>query len=167
MTDEYDETQPEHELEPRKAPAISPTADNWVQSLAFETALEYFTPQELQRKFELTPEAFQKITQVDAFQRAVADYRREIDDEGIAFRLRARKAAEQILSELYEMAFDQTIDAKDRLKAMEMMCRYAGFESQAKDGGGGGLKLQIYTNLNLGQDQQSTYTIEIPQEAAE
>lgn len=163
--DEYDEYDEYHDA-PRKPPVISPTTENWVQSLAFEVALGYFTPQELQTKFQLTPEAYSKITELDAFRRAEADYRREIDDEGIAFRLRARKSAEQVLEELYAMAFDRTIAAKDRLKAMEMMCRYAGFESQAKDGDSGGLKLQIYTNLNLNREQESSYTIEIPQEKA-
>lgn len=97
-----------------------------------------------------------------AFRRAVADYRREIDDEGIAFRLRARKGAEAILSELFAISFDQSLDAKDRLKAMEMLCKYAGFETN-KQPGENGVKLQIYTNLSLnGADTGQTYTIEIP-----
>lgn len=155
----------ELDSERTKPPAIPQTADNWVQSLAFEVALGYFTPEELQLKFDLSPEAYEKITHMPAFRQAEGDYRREIDDEGIAFRLRARKAAEQILMELYEMAFDRSIEAKDRLKAMEMLCRYAGFESQAKEGNDGGLKLQIYTNLNMG-GQDRTYSIEIPTDAA-
>lgn len=137
--------------------------ENWVQNLAFEVALGYFTPEELQTKFGLTPEAYQQITSMVDFRRAEADYRREIDDEGIAFRLRARKAAEEILSEMYAMAFDQTLDAKDRLRAMELMCKYAGFDANKAEGEGGGVKLQIYTNLNLGPEDK-TYTIEIPQQ---
>ena len=138
---------------------------NWVEEMAFEVALGYFTPEDLQLKYDLTESHYNHITTLPAFKKATADYRREIDDEGIAFRLRARKCAEDILEELYSMAFDQTLDAKDRLKAMEMMCKYAGFETHKQEGDGG-VKLQIFTNLNLnGNAPQQTYTIEVPYEA--
>lgn len=136
---------------------------SWVEALAFEVALEYFTPEDLQLKFDLTPEKYQAITTMPAFRRAVNDYAREINDEGVAFRLRARKAAEDILDELHAMAFDQRLEAKDRLKAMEMMCRYAGFESQRQEDGSG-VKLQIVTNLSMGGGGTTgqTYEIEVP-----
>lgn len=140
-------------------------AENWVQELAFEVALGYFTPEELRTKFDLSESHLAHIQGLPAFKKAVGDYRREIDDEGIAFRLRARKAAEDIIEELYAMAFTQTIDAKDRLKAMEMLCKYAGFET-AKTEGSDGVKLQIYTNLNFG-GAEKTYTIEIPKEGVQ
>jgi hypothetical protein len=140
----------------------TPGHENWVQELAFEVALEYFPPEDLQLKFELTPSHFLHITSMPDFKRAVAAYRREIDDEGIAFRLRARKAAEGVLEEMYSMCFDQTLKAQDRLKAMEMLCKYAGFETQ-KQNSDGGVKLQIFTNLSLeGNTTGQTYEIEVP-----
>lgn len=140
----------------------NPAVQNWVQELAFEVALGYFTPEDLQLKYDLTPDQYAHVTALPSFRKASADYRREIDDEGIAFKLRARKAAEDILEELHAMAFDQRLDAKDRLKAMEMVCKYAGFEAQRVDDGGG-VKLQIFTNLDLnGASSGQTYTIEVP-----
>lgn len=136
---------------------------NWTHELAFEVALGYFTPEDLQLKYDLSPEQYDRVTNLPAFRRASADYRREIDDEGIAFKLRARKAAEDILDELHHMAFNQVLDAKDRLKAMEMLCRYAGFETQKQEDGNG-VKLQIVTNLALGGGGSTgqTYEIEVP-----
>jgi|AntDeeMinimDraft_6_1070357.scaffolds.fasta_scaffold09301_3 hypothetical protein len=135
---------------------------NWAEELAFEVALEYFTPEDLQLKYDLPPDQYEHVTALPSFRKAVSEYRREIDDEGIAFRLRARRCADDILVEVYAMAFDEKLDAKDRLKAAEMICRYAGFET-AKTDGEGGVKLQIYTNLNLSSSTpDQTYTIEIP-----
>lgn len=138
---------------------------NWVEELAFEVALEYFAPEDLQLKFELSPQRYQRITSVPEFKRAVADYRREIDDEGIAFKLRARKCAELMLEEIHEMAFDQRVDAKTRLEAMKTMCHYAGYDMKTAEDGGG-IKVQIISNLSLNdQNPQGVYTIEMPQEA--
>jgi len=146
-----------------KTPAVR---ENWVEEMAFEVALGYFTPEDLQLKYELSPAHYDHIVGLPAFRKATADYRREIDDEGIAFRLRARKAAEEVLDEIYAAAFDRTEDLKDRLKAAEMLCKYAGFET-AKADGEGGVKLQIFTNLSLnGSSPQQTYTIEIPNDVA-
>lgn len=144
--------------------AIKPVTDNWVQELAFEVALGYFAPEDLQLKYDLTPAQYAHVTSLPAFRKASADYRREIDDEGIAFRLRARKAAEDVLAELHAMAFDQRVDARDRLKAMEMLCKYAGFESRREEGDGG-IKLQIVTNLDMGSAPSRTYTIEVPNDS--
>jgi hypothetical protein len=140
-------------------------AGNWVQEFAFEVALGYFTPEELQLKYNLSPEQYAHVSTLAPFRKAVGDYRREIDDEGIAFRLRARKAAEDILTELHSMAFNQTLDAPHRLKAMEMLCKYAGFETKREDTNQG-VKLQIFTNLSLNANTpQQTYTIEIPNDS--
>lgn len=146
--------------------ALEVPTRNWVEELAFEVALGYFTPEELQLKYDMTPVQYEHVTKLPAFRKAEADYRREIDDEGIAFKLRARRAAEDILTELYAISFNQNIDAKDRLKAMEMLCRYAGFET-AKSEDGGGVKLQIYTNLSLNDSPKQTYTIEIPNDSVQ
>lgn len=146
-------------------PSLPNPVGNWVQELAFEVALEYFAPEDLMLKFDLSQRQYEHVTGLPAFRKTVSDYRREIDDEGIAFRLRARKAAEDVLSELHAMAFDQTIEAKDRLKAIELICRYAGFEMKKEDDGGG-IKLQIYTNLNMRNDPGQTYTIEVPEKVA-
>lgn len=143
-------------------PQLPNPVGNWVQELAFEVALEYFAPEDLMLKFDLTRSQYERIVTTPAFRKVVGDYRKEIDDEGIAFRLRARKAAEDVLSELHAMAFNQAIDAKDRLKAIELICRYAGFEMKKEDADGG-IKLQIYTNLNMKNDPGQTYTIEVPE----
>lgn len=136
------------------------TPQNWVQSLAFEVALEYFTPEDLRLKFNLDEETYRRVTALPDFRRAVADYRREIDDDGIAFRLRARKGAEDVLTEIYAMAFDQSAKMSERLAAARTLCEYAGYTKDKKEEGGG-VRLQIITNLGLSQeDVGQTYTVQ-------
>lgn len=133
--------------------------ENWVQQLAFEVALEYFAPEDLQLKFQLDPADYEQVVHHDDFRRAVADYRREIDDEGIAFKLRARKAAEDMLMVMYQIAHDADQKGADRIAAAKAVCEYAGYAKPQEEAGG--VKLQIITNLALGQaDTGQTYTIQ-------
>lgn len=136
---------------------------NWVTELAFETALGYYSPDQLMQQFDLRPSVFEKVQSLPDFQRAVAGYQREIDDEGIAFKLRARRSAALLLDELTFMAFDSNLDAKDRLKAIEMVAKYAGFGVDSTKNEEG-TKIIIQTNLNLNNkgSEKGVYTIDIP-----
>lgn len=135
--------------------------DNWVQRLAFEVALGYYAPEDLCLEFELTPGRLELIRQHRDFQKAVQSYRREIDDEGISFRLRARRSAEASLDVLTEIAFSPTEDASDRLRAVELLNRLAGTDKTAA-AAEQGPRLIIQTNLSLnGADSgRGVYTVE-------
>jgi hypothetical protein len=137
---------------------------NWATELAFEMALGYFSPEDLQIRFGLDDATFQKIQTDAAFKRSVLSYKKEIDDEGIAFKLRARKAAELVLEELTVIAFDAATDTSDRLKAMEMLARYAGFDMKNQKGEDGGVRVIIQTNLGLSSplEGRGEYTIAVP-----
>lgn len=141
---------------------------NWVTELAFEVALGYYPPADLAAQYNLSMATYDKVTQVPDFKRAVQAYQREIDDEGIAFKLRARRSAALLLDELTTMAFDRNVDAKDRLKAIELMCKYAGFGLESKPGEEG-TKIVINTNLalNNGSVEKGVYTLSIPDTAIE
>lgn len=151
------------DLAPDSLPSARATGTNWVTDLAFEVALGYYTSADLCVQYDVTEAQFERLREMTSFQRAVKAYRREIDDEGIAFRLRARKLAEAVLEELSGIAFDERLEPKDRLQAMTMLCRYAGFETKEQKTDTG-VRLIINTNLSLGEGAAGPqgYTIEVP-----
>lgn len=106
--------------------------DNWLADLAFEVALGYFTPDELQTRFDLTPTAFDQTLRTPAFTRAVQVFKRQIDEEGQEFKIKARKMASESLDVLFAIAANDMADQSDRIKAVEALCRYAGFDKGAE-----------------------------------
>lgn len=146
-------------------PEIGFATGNWATELAFEQALGYYSPEELRTRFDLTEEQYRVVTENDAFKKTMLSYKKEIDDEGIAFKLRARKAAELVLEELTTIAFDTLQDASDRIKAIEKICEYAGLGAKQQKDGDGGIRVVIQTNLGLSSpiEGRGEYTIAIPQ----
>ncbi len=121
--------------------------DNALADLAFEVALGYYTPDELQTRFDLSPTQFDHTTRTPAFQRAVQVFRRQIDEEGQEFRIKARKMASESLTVLFQIAGDDMADQADRIKAVEALCRYAGFDKGAESGP---TNQAFVVNINLG-----------------
>lgn len=118
---------------------------NWVQDLAFEVALGYFAPEELVLKFEISEAQLDTIQKHPAFKRAVKDYRRQIDDEGDAFRLRAKKSAELALEVPNRIAHDDLVDPATRLKAVDQIVQYAGWgKKDDKDSSGVTINIKTY-----------------------
>lgn len=99
----------------------------WVHDLAFEVALKYFTPDQLCRRFDLSPEQFEAVLQEPVFLREVDKRRREIDESGEQFKFKARKWASLLLEDLAAIAADDTASHGDRIKAFAEIARMAGY----------------------------------------
>jgi hypothetical protein len=121
---------------------------NWVADLAFEAALGYFSEEELLTKFELTPEKLRAVQVMPEFRKAVTAYRREIDEDGTEFKLKARKLASELLPELAVIAADDTASHADRISAIREMCRLAGYGKENEPNVSGNMAFQV--NINLG-----------------
>src|SRR5690625_7978285 len=63
----------------------------------------------------------------DEFQPAVALYRREIDEGGQEFKIKARKLASVVLEELATIAVDDDASHADRISAIRELARLAGY----------------------------------------
>jgi len=122
---------------------LESTQKNWIADLAFETALGYYTPGELRLKYERTQHRHRILEQTGTFKKAVQAYRREIDEAGDHFKLKARKMASELLDVLFEIAADETTTAKERIQAIDNLCRYAGFDKQKDDDKSTGITIQI------------------------
>ena len=102
--------------------------NHWLTDLAFETALQYFTPEDLCVKYDISEQRYELLKASKEFQQAVQMYRRQIDEEGQQFRVKARRMASEILDVLFYIAADETKAASDRINAVNALCRYAGFD---------------------------------------
>lgn len=130
-----------------QAEARSP---QWVYDLAFEVALGYFDENDLALKFDLSPAQLEAIGKNTAFRKAVRDYRRQIDDAGDAFRLRAKKSAELALDVPNYIAHDKTVDPATRLKAVDQLVKYAGWGKEENADTGVTINIKTYAAPSSG-----------------
>lgn len=123
-------------------------SEGWLDNLAFEVALRYHSPEELQIRHDLTAEQFERLQQHPAFRRAVDAYRREIDEQGKHFKIKARRMASEVLDVFFEVASDETQPTSDRINAAKALCQYAGID--ATEGGQGNDGFQVNIQINQG-----------------
>lgn len=129
-------------------PDTTPRKEDWLAELAFEVALGYYTPEDLQVKYDLTLEQYSKIKRLPQFKRAVQVFKRQIDEEGQQFRVKARKMATETLDVLFNLAADDEAANLDRIRAVEALCRYAGFEKGVADSAQGNQGFTVNIQIN-------------------
>lgn len=138
------------------------TTDNWVLDLAFEVALEYHTPEQLQRKYDLTADQYNAVLQTPRFLAAVDTAQRTIDEDGTQFKLLARRLSTVLLPKLAEVANDQYAKDADRINAIKEVARLAGYgKEEAASGSNTGFSVTI----NVGGTEPQT--IDVTPEADE
>lgn len=142
-------------------PAAKP---NWVADLAFEVALGYYSPEELQLRFDLTDVQYASAQRLPEFQKAVSAYRREIDEAGTEFKLKARKLASELLPELAVIAADEEASHKDRIEAIREMCKLAGYGKEDAKQPNGPDGFQV--NITFAQPQTSAPAIDVTPEGS-
>jgi hypothetical protein len=101
--------------------------------LAYEVALGYHTPDELCTRFDLDPALLAALQADPRFQRAVVVAKREIDDMGTEFQVKARKLASLVIDELGTIAINPLATASDRISAIRELARFAGYAAMAEN----------------------------------
>jgi hypothetical protein len=155
--------------EPVQLPAAQPrpSVAQWtakdLEELAFQLALQYHPPEELCVSFGITEPVLNVLQRTPEFARKVQAYQQKIADDGTAFKLKARHILDVLLDELPAIALDQHEDAKNRLKAVDMIAEFADRKPK-RDDSDGGVKLVINTNLtlNTAPEDMKSYVIEAP-----
>ena len=98
----------------------APTSQrSWAEDLAFETALGYFTPEELCLRHNISSDRLQLLSSSDVFKRAVSEYRRQIDESGALFQVKARRMASEALEIVFDLAANPAASDADRLRAVQ------------------------------------------------
>jgi hypothetical protein len=124
------------------------TAQPWPNRLAFDIALGD-DPEEARLHYELSEDEFLRIIHHPAFRKEVADHARDIRENGISFKSKARLFAETYLAEVDEIVGNREIGATIRLDAIKSVVKWAGLEPQATKNAEASTQPQFNIQINL------------------
>ena len=142
----------------------SPTfTTKWSDRLAFDVALMLEgsgeTMQEVITRHKVTANDIIGFKQDPVFLKKVEEYRDEIRDKGMTFKLKARAQAEELLTTSWLLIHDPSVSAAVKADLIKSTVKWADLEPKGDDaqaGGGGGVKITI----NLGSSPEDARTIE-------
>ena len=140
--------------------AHSPT--KWTNRLAFDIALRLEGSgeelDEIVSKHRIVASDLLVFNKDPVFLRKVSDFRDEIRDKGVTFRLKARTQAEELLKTSWLLIHDPVVSPAVKADLIKSTVKWAGLEPKdniAPDGGSGGVKITI----NLGGQELGTATV--------
>lgn len=81
------------------------------------------------------------------FLRQVGNYRTEITEKGMTFRLKARTQAEMLLTTSWSLIHDTAVSAAVKADLIKSTVKWAGLDAQPEGGGGLGTGVRITINL--------------------
>lgn len=127
-----------------------PSTTKWSDRLAFDVALALEgsgeTMAELRERYGISDDALTLFKQDRVFLRRVADYRVDVRERGLTFRVKARAQAEELLSTSWLMIHDADVSPAVRADLIKSTVRWAGLQDipDGTDGGGGaGVRINI------------------------
>jgi len=100
----------------------------WTTALVFDVALGLESDETLLARHGITLAEWRHINTHPLFLRQVAEQAREIGENGISFRAKAKIQAEMYLKDIDQMIASQSTDQKVRLEAIRSMVKWAGLE---------------------------------------
>ena len=144
------------------------------EDLAYEVTLAFFDDDTICLRYRINHAQLSEIKISPVFQRACSDAAKSITDDGEQFRITAQKYAKKVLDELNEIANNKVtvegemsgrvhleISTNQRMKASELICRYAGYDNQGTQALAESMRIVLQTNLGLNPlTNDGTYTIE-------
>ena len=142
---------------------LSPTP--WSERLAFDVALVLEnsgeTLQEVLTRHNLHPDTLLKFRLDPVFLRRVEQYREEINEKGLTFRLKARAQAEELLTTSWLLIHDPGVSAAVKADLIKSTVKWAGLDIQTPAeaaGAGGGVRITI--NLGNSDNPNDSRVIE-------
>ncbi len=142
--------------------------------LAYEITLGFFGDDDICLRYGIRHADLSDIKASPIFMVKCQDAAKQISDAGDDFKVQAQKYAMNGLHQLNEIARDTIHCAEtvgdgevrvpvplgQRMRADELIARYAGYDKKVNALDAGGMKLVLQTNLGLGPlTPQDTYTI--------
>ncbi len=128
--------------------------------LAYEVVLAFFSDDAICLRYGITHTQLVDVKTSPAFMRLLQDATKQIAEDGDSFRLKAASYADDALKYFDQIAKDEDGSIGLRLRASEMLCKYAGREINVSAAVGQGMQIVLQTNLNMDKlSHESTYTV--------
>lgn len=125
----------------------------WTDRLAFDVALclegSGETLDEIKDRHRIDANSLLVFNKDPVFLKRVEDYRNEVKEKGLTFRLKARAQAEELLTTSYMLIHDPGVSPAVKADLIKSTVKWAGLEPKNTDDAGGntgGVKIMI----NLG-----------------
>jgi len=132
----------------------------WSNHLALDVAMGTGVDAILEA-YELQMHEFVQINKDPQFISQVNKSRKDLEKEGMSFRIKAQIQAEQYLTNSWDMIHNEGVDPKVRADLIKSTMRWAGYDAPAVAGvAGAGGGFSVVINLN-GKDKGQTYEGEL------
>lgn len=132
------------------------------ENLAFDVIQGYFNDQELCLRYDMTLGQLKAIRAQRSFRKLALDIKRDLEDNGERFKLKARRMSLGALKTLKELHSNPGMSGSTRYKAAMGVAELAG-ERKTAAPDQGVPRMVINTNLTLsdGRDNKGVYSISI------
>ena len=138
----------------------------WSDRLAFDVALTLEGSGEplsdVMKRHEIDADGMLKFNKDPVFLKRVDEYREEIRDKGMTFKLKARAQAEELLTTSWLLIHDPAVSPSVKADLIKSTVKWAGLEPKGEDMAGqsaGGVKILI----NLGDSDKDARVIDLQQ----
>jgi len=145
-------------------------ATEWSDRLAFDVALTLEGSGEplsdVMKRHDITADGMLKFNKDPVFLKRVDEYREEIRDKGMTFKLKARAQAEELLTTSWLLIHDPAVSPAVKADLIKSTVKWAGLEPKNDDAAGqsaGGVKITI----NLGNSDNDARVIDMTSEKEE
>lgn len=136
----------------------------WSDRLAFDVALTLEgsgeTLQEVMVRHNISGDDILRFNRDPVFLKRVEQYRNDIRDNGITFKLKARAQAEELLTTSWFLIHDPAVSPSVKADLIKNTVRWAGYEPKNNEPADGGTSGGVTITINLGSDARDTRTIE-------
>ena len=130
----------------------------WSSRLVMDVALNA-SAESICEAHDLVHHDLERIFANPLFVRQVEALKKDLEKDGATFKLKAQLQADFYLSNIHTLITDPDMDPRVRLRAIEDMVRWAGFDAPAPVGGpgsSGGFSI----NINFGTHERKGITID-------
>jgi hypothetical protein len=141
---------------------VLPDVTKWTNRLAFDLALRLENSgeelDEILDRHHITAFDLLKFNKDPVFLRKVSDFRTEIREKGVTFRMKARAQAEELLTTSWTLIHSPDVSPAVKADLIKSTVKWAGLEPKgdiAADTGGNGVKITI----NLGGQELGAATL--------
>ncbi len=129
-------------------PAAEGYRPAWHPKMVLELALGVEEPDDVLARYGVNEAEWRAIEPNPAFRRELAEMSRQVQEEGLSFKAKARIQAESYLMDLDAMVADRETPPSVRLEAIKSAVRWGELEpKKEKDGDGTGTTFAIQINF--------------------